>query len=487
MRPPDVPNVVLVVLDSARADAFEPYGAPAGYSPAATQLASRGAALPDVFATASWTVPSHASLFTGLLPRAAGIQGAPGMGLADTAPAIAAQAHRLLAEVLRRAGFATSAVSTNLWISAATGFSAGFERFRSIDSGRQSRIHAEDRLGRMRWALEAALARVDDGTAEAGREVRAWIDATPEGRPFFWFVNLIECHSPYLPPRPFDGLGPAGRLRAASEARRYLNLPAIWRSCAEREPIPDDALARMRRLYAGALRYQDAWLADLLEVLDGRGILERTVVIVTADHGENLGEAGLITHALSLDDRLIRVPFLIAGPGARKAARIRSLAEVPRLVAELAALRDHPWSDDELPPGAAVAQLDPPVDPADEEAREKLAEWSVGEAGFARLTSPQTCATDGRWKLLRREGEELLYDTHSDPLELRPTKVSGARSGDNGAEAGLPRGAPLALLRGALEHPATRKTKPFGVPVAPPLPEEERDELEDRMRMLGYL
>src|SRR5918994_863213 len=101
----DRPNVLLVVLDTARADALESYGAAAGTTPALAQLASRGQALPEVHATACWTMPSHASMFTGLLPRAAGLSRAPGERPNGCRPVLEAATERLLPEVLRRAGF----------------------------------------------------------------------------------------------------------------------------------------------------------------------------------------------------------------------------------------------------------------------------------------------------------------------------------------------------------------------------------------------
>src|SRR5207248_3532563 len=124
----------------------------------------------------------------------------------------------------------------------------------------------------------------------------------------------VECHSPYLPPRPYQALSLRERLRAAEEARQHLNLEAIWRICASEFDVPEDVLDRMRRLYAGAVRYVDHWLEGVLGGLERAGILDETLVIITSDHGENFGEGGLITHAFSLDDRLIRVPPTAAGP-----------------------------------------------------------------------------------------------------------------------------------------------------------------------------
>src|SRR5438270_2041995 len=263
------PNVLLVVLDTARADAFEPYGARQGATPTVAQLAREGVGLPAVFATASWTLPSHASLFTGLLPRTLGLGQAPGGAASGARPVLEAARDRMLPEVLRKAGYATAGISTNLWVADYSGFATGFDRFHVVDSGRQRRIQG-GALQRARWAVEGARARVDDGAAAAERILGAWIDAGPT-RPFFWFVNLSECHSPYLPPRPYNDLPLWQRMRAADEARSHLTLEAIWTACGGRFDVPGDALDRMRHLYRRSILAMDDWLARVLERMAGAG------------------------------------------------------------------------------------------------------------------------------------------------------------------------------------------------------------------------
>src|SRR3954465_2708470 len=128
------PNIVLVVLDAARRDALEPQGAPGGGAPALAQLARRGMAAPAAYATGCWTVPSHASMFTGLMPRAAGLArvGSPN----GAKPVVESHPARLLPEVLRSAGYATCGVSANLWVSEASGYATGFDDFSEVHTGR---------------------------------------------------------------------------------------------------------------------------------------------------------------------------------------------------------------------------------------------------------------------------------------------------------------------------------------------------------------
>jgi arylsulfatase A-like enzyme len=470
------PNVILIVLDTARADALEPYGAVAGSTPAIADLAHRGRAFDQVHAAASWTLPSHAAMFTGMLPRATGILDLPeGTPLAARAT-LEAHADRALPSVLHDAGYATAAVSTNLWVTAESGFAAGFDRFRFVDTRRQEQMHGADVRSRFAWDLEGVRARADDGAEVAGEVLRSWLAETGE-RPFFWFVNLVECHSPYLPPRPYNDLGGLDRLRAAREARHYLTLEGIWRACAGGFDVPDEALARMRHLYARSVRLMDDWLADLLEALDRSGALDETLVVVTADHGENFGEGGFMGHCFSLDQRLIRVPFVIAGPGAPEDPGVTSLASLPKLIAETVGLDQHPWSNGLPGAGFAAAQFEPPAPAGDPRWTEAFDKWEIDhETAAERVGRPLTAATDGRWKLQLRGDREELYDLVDDPLELAPREPS---AGDETA---------VTVLRRVLAEVTAQR--PVAAALASPQPQisdEERRRLEDRMRLLGYM
>ena len=478
------PNVLCVVMDTARADALEPYGAPPGSTPVLAQLASAGTAVPSAYAAASWTLPSHAAMFTGLLPRATGI------GLTEASPADAhdrmhSLSDRVMPEVMRREGYRTGGVTTNLWVSERTGFSVGFDDFVEINTGRQGKIRNPSLRARAQWAKEIVRSEVDDGAARAEAVLRDWIDDLDTGQPFFWFVNLIECHSPYLPPRPYNDLSVTGRLQAGFEARRHLTLEAIWKACISDFDVPDAALARMRHLYERSIRYMDDWLGRVLEALERRGVLDDTIVVVTSDHGENFGEAGLLAHCFSLDDRLIHVPLVVRGPHESiDLDRLTSLVELPGLIARLAGVEGHPWNGD-LPEGIALSQLDPPVIASDPRATDVARDWELDDDAFERLTTPFVSATDGARKLIRRKGRDLLLDLGSDPLELNPRDLLRDPPPDDDVEA-------IDRLRRALDHPAMAATglEPATVGATPERPaatQEETEDLEERMRLLGYL
>ncbi len=469
------PNVVCVVLDTARADAFEPYGAPAGASPAVADLARRGSALPDVHSTGSWTLPSHASMFTGILPRRLGLTQAPEQTPQSARPRLEAVIDRMLPEVLRRAGYDTRAVTANLWVSPLCGFDIGFERFHYIEPRHQLAMQAAGKDGPRQWlgwARAGLRSRDDDGASDALEVLTRWAGERRE-RPFFWFVNLIECHAPYLPPRPWNDLGAIDRLRAGDDARRHQSFVGVCRACAGRWEIPDDALERMRHLYARSVAYADDWLGRLLEALDARGILDDTLVIVTSDHGENLGENRLFGHAFSLDERLTHVPFVAAGPGAPEGGAVRSLAELPLAVAAAAGVTDHPYAKSGLP----VAQFDPPGRADHPKVQAFVRDFGLGEDGLERLTAVLTSASDGRHKLVVRNGHELHYDLDADPLEESPLDPASADEA-------------FAGLRAAIEQaerapaPAAPSAPPTVAPDASP---DELAELERQMKLLGYM
>ena len=467
-------------MDTARADAFEPYGAAVGATPTATQLASRGSFQRQAYAPAPWTVPSHASMFTGLMPRDVGLGQAPGGSPLGVRPVMSALVEHLLPERLRRAGWWTGGVSANHWIAEHSGFATGFDEWRQVVSERSNRFYGTGLRRRVAWDLQGVLARIDDGASAAEDVLREWARHA-ERQPFFWFVNLIECHSPYLPARPWNDLSPLQRLLAAEEARRHLTFAGILRACAGQFSVPPAAIERMRHLYARSIRLMDDWLARVLDLLEEAGVLDDTIVVVTSDHGENLGEGELIGHAFSLDNRLIRIPF-ISSHALAPPEHVLGLTDLPRLVAEAVGLADHPWSDGERSPAVAVSQLDRLAAADDPRILHAAEEWELDDAGVRRMTTGATAATNGHLKLVRRAGEDLLYDVDADPLELAPQRLSPASSEDDAVV--------VAELRAAVDRCVEARPVPDLIAYAARAPEASADELEQierQMRLLGYM
>jgi len=485
------PNVVLVVLDTARADALEPYGAAVGSSPAIADLARRGAAAKAAFSTANWTFPSHVSMLTGSLPRDAGLYRVGD----DVVERMSALAPQLLPAVLSKAGYVTRAVSANPWIHPSRGFDTGFDEFVPVQgTHRHSGFNAGAGPGeegswwrRSRVAVSrgvtALRAEADHGAAEAGDVVRRWLTTVDRTRPFFWFVNLLECHSPYAPPRRFARLGPWDRVRAAFDHEHVNGLLTLWAINSGAREVDAGRIDRMRRAYPGGVLAADAWVGDLLEQLDGAGLLEETIVVVTSDHGENLGEAGRVAHSLWLDDRLVRVPLVTAGPVGLETGDVTSLADVPRLVADAIGLAEHPWQQPAYPSGVGLAQFDPPVprtDPRFDELRQRL---ELDDYAVWRLTTPSTCATDGTLKVVVEGDEEWVYDLVADPDEVAPVHLDGKTALRHGQRLETLRAAARCAMPGAAQSPAASDAdSQVAVAFGP-----ADDDMAERMRLLGYL
>src|SRR3954452_17498986 len=160
------PNVLVVVLDACRRDALEPYGAGAGATPVIAELAARGTALDEVYATACWTAPSHASMWTGRMPRALGLASIPGGKHPDVKAQIEAERERLFPVIFHRHGYETIAASANLWVAPHCGFGLGFDDFQTVHSRRQKDLAGTSLRTRAKAWAEAVAARVDDGAAE---------------------------------------------------------------------------------------------------------------------------------------------------------------------------------------------------------------------------------------------------------------------------------------------------------------------------------
>jgi hypothetical protein len=496
------PHVLLLVLDAARRDAVAPY-APAAPTPAMAGLARRGVAVRDAYATAPWTLPSHVAMFTGALASEFGLDQAPGGDPRGVAGAVAPLADRLLASRLAAAGYATHGYSANLWISPHTGLDAGFASFRYVPSARLERAFgarsdtggdsgARRRRAALAWAREGLAARGDDGAARIGAELAAAIHAADPATPQFWFVNLVEAHSPYLPPRPFNDLGPHQRIRAALDCERALNFAAICVAAAG-GPIPSaPALARLAHLHRCAVAYMDVWLAGVLSALAATGMLDDTLVVVTSDHGEAFGEAGLLAHGFNLIPPLVHVPLIAAGPGAEQFADrpgARSQRELPGLIGAAAGLEPGAFG----PPGDGIAlSRAAAICPADDPRMVAFAaRWSLSPAQVARLTADRWSATDGSRTLALSDGALVPGATGpGDAPELLAALEQAVHGGGPGAlEQAVHGGGP-----GALEPPATqqRAQAPTESSALPATADADADadavaELERQMKLLGYM
>jgi arylsulfatase A-like enzyme len=274
---PPPTSILLVTLDTTRADRIGCYGRAQAGTPALDALAARGVRFERALTPAPITLPAHASLLSGTYP--------PHHGLRDNGLAALDEGVVTLAEVARAAGRRTAAFVSAFPLARAFGLAQGFERY-------------DDE-----FAPAGTGAIRERRSDETVRRAEEWLGTLEPGEPFFLWVHLFDAHDPYRAPEEF--------------ARRFPNDP-----------------------YQAEVAFADHSLGSLIDALLAHGRAENTLVCVTADHGEGLGEHGEDTHALLLYDTTVRVPLVIAGPdlAASVVATPVSLADVAATLADLAGI-----------------------------------------------------------------------------------------------------------------------------------------------------
>jgi len=314
------PDILLVVLDTTRRDHLSLYGYPQPTSPALDALARDAEVYEDAWSVAPWTPPSHASMLSGLLPGQHGVDGSHAVPL--PAGLLTLQA------VLAHAGYVNGGFVANPNL-LADGWGASFLEYRGpYHAGRHSLIR---RLNR-RIGRDALL--IDSTPRVLAHARRFW--AAHADRPRFVFINLIDPHNPYLPP---EDLFQEETPELTREQALKLSLDPLE---THLKPGLSPLVRRqVNRLYDGEVRAMDRELGRFFDWLRARHELDPTLVVVTADHGERLGERGVIGHEVDIDPYLLRVPLMVRFPGAVSPGRIDrrvQLDGLPGYVLELAGI-----------------------------------------------------------------------------------------------------------------------------------------------------
>ncbi len=394
------PNVAIFVLDTARADAFSAHGGPVGSTPVYDRLAREGMLFTQARSVSAWTVPSHGSLFTGLYPLQHG---------ADHGHTKLVEDHTTLAERLT-ASHQSAGFSENPHIGQGLGFAQGFDHFEET------------------WRNQKAASDI----APTVRQAQVWLEQRDRSRPFFLFINLMAPHLPYAPPELFERQTVPTVLdrETVENFRRFSEWDArgFMAGLLSLEPAELDLL---RSLYQAEVSFADARVGEVLASLAAQGELDRTLVLVLADHGENIGHHGLIEHQFALYETLLRIPWVMRLPktleaGVRSEAPVQLVDVVPTVL-EAVGRPAEEWR--ELAGVSLLSSLPSPRRPVLEQyARPVDQRWR-----FARI-APQFDFTPfdreldalviGPWKLIRsrtESGEEAfeLFDLSKDPAESR--------------------------------------------------------------------
>jgi len=414
------PNVLILLGDTVRADHMSTYGYERTTTPRIDAFGARGRVYDRAISPGAWTLPAHASLFTGRDVSAHGV---------DRPASRLAEEETTIAEVFSAAGYDTFAFAANPFLTERTGLTQGFAvvehawdpRWRErIAETIRSRIVEDDvnaatakgKIDREAlWAYQVA-------GETAHQALVSWLEQRKPGRPFLAFINYMEAHTIWLPSREARERVMGPKLDARS--RRVLQSANMaWMAGAYRwEPEDLEALVA---LYDASLYDWDAAVGGLLEDLERRGVLENTIVVITSDHGESLGEHGRMGHQFNVHGAISHVPLIVVFPKAIPPARVAetiSTAELFRLLLELTG-------------ESAPAPVEASLRAAASERRERaLTEYTVPHEvhldQLRRHGSPKLAEFDRALVAVEKDGLKLiqgsdgkteLYDVRADPDE----------------------------------------------------------------------
>jgi arylsulfatase len=371
-------NLVIITLDTTRADHLGLYGYPRDTSPVLDAFAAKSIVFDRAIVPMATTLPTHVSFFTGTHPLEHGATYNTTFGAPPFTPTAGL---RTLASVAQAAGWHTAAFVSAAPLKRGTGVEHGFEHFDQPKG-------------------------LERGAAPTTDAALAWLEAAPEGSFFLW-VHYFDAHYPYAPPAPYATMFSTDeKLEATIAARRIPE--TTYRTLLD---VTEKTRTSIN-LYDGELRYQDTELGRLLTALEARPDWENTVVLIAGDHGEGLGQHGEAAHGGTWDEQL-RAPLVLRVPNTppRRVEAIVTAADVvPTLLGRLDA------------PGLAPLL-------AQSSGRDGLGAGEPSpvilslDTGRPQLDERRSVLTGKRWKFFRIERPEapvgfLLFDLNADPFEL---------------------------------------------------------------------
>lgn len=400
------PDVILITIDTLRADHLGVYGYGRDTSPTLDALAAAGAAVPRCYAQSATTGASHASLFTGLEPPLAGVISNQEQFPADSIS---------IMDRLREEGYDTAGFVSGYVVGRRFGIQEKFDHFDDTFTTAEANRPAQG----------------ERPAKETLREVARWLDGRRSDRPLFLWIHLIDPHGPYDPPEGGDrflgatGFDPGPLLEASTDNFPFGKIPAY-------QVLGDERRAGFYvARYDAEIRYTDDALGEFFQTLRARGSWDRSILVVTSDHGETLAEPGhrrLFSHSIVAYEETARVPLIIREEAGRTdlhqlAARpgiVRLVDLAPTLLARLGA--------EPLPSTTGRNLL------AERNADHAVTLGAYGSESH-RAIGTQHSVLIGPWRYVLNApgGEEELYDHRRDPAETRnlaaahPSEVEAGR------------------------------------------------------------
>jgi arylsulfatase A-like enzyme len=425
-------NVLVYVVDALRVDRLSAYGYARPTSPRLETFAESGTRFTNAYSAGPHTGTSIPSLFTSVAPSEVSDR---------LRPSPAAIPHTL-AERFRDGGYDTAAFTANFLLVRSQGYARGFETY----------VVLADSAGGLPVRVPAS---------ELHRRALEWL-RRPRDRPFFLYIQSLDVHDPYAPPPPFRGRF-GGSDDAPPPELGYT--PPDWGPQVS-EFFRKSVRALEPQYYDDAVAYADHEIGGLLDSLDALGLREHTVIVVTADHGESLGDGGRYLHGLSVTEELVNVPLLVSipgVPGAREVEAVVSLMDLAPTLSALAGLSipEQFRGRDLLRPSWRHS---PPVAVGERTGPQGFQEWFVRQE---------------RWKVIATRSGARLFDIREDPGE----------STDRSAERPVLTEYLTSVLWGLA--PGFRDGKQAGRRAdgadLEGLDDAERREVEDALRALGYV
>lgn len=366
------PNILLISIDALRADHLSYDGYTRPTTPFLDELAAEGTRFSHAFVNTHGTPPSHTTMLSSLYQE--GHRVGFGAGTAEGRDDHIPPEVELVQEILQRAGWHTIAVTGGGYMADVFGFDRGFDVF------------------------NGGLPAIEDGS----RRLLSLLDKRPR-KPVFALLHTYEVHSPYEPPEAYAALWDtySSDVPPTNEALKPIQKIAG-------DVLDDEDFCHLEALYDGGIRYTDDVLRDLFGKLTESGFLDNSLVIITADHGEEFGDHGGVLHGSSLFEELLRVPLIVFGSGVPRATvdpRLVSLVDLaPTILAAAGLPVPEQMEGRNLFDGAAA--------PPEHEQRV-----------FAQYADILYAVRTPRWKLVQsRNGYCRLYDLKTDPRELRNVK-----------------------------------------------------------------
>ncbi|MFQ5515806.1 MAG: sulfatase-like hydrolase/transferase [Myxococcota bacterium] len=306
----DMPNVLLVVIDTLRADHLSSYGYSRKTSPHIDELASESVVFTNAVSQAPWTAASIASLLTGLYPSVHGLDGGIRWGAGQRTAGgklpfaiqkTLSSTQLTLAEMLRRRGYRTAGFVSNVYVNSIFGFSLGFETYDDEHEDYSRDVGHAKRRGE-----------------DTNAHVFEWLDGKPQ-EPFFLLVHYNDCHWPYIPPEPHG--------REYVEGYTGSLTPENTGTVVEKQGKPITGLSQedlqyIIGLYDGEIHYADENVGRLLERIEKAGFERELLTVLTADHGEEFLDHGSASHGYTLYEEQIHVPLIVRHPGHLKPRRV---------------------------------------------------------------------------------------------------------------------------------------------------------------------